>query len=79
MKNSTSSFPSFPSIIFLLKKYLTLYFKGESEPSEAHAFVPSTSDDSFDDDPEFCELQEREQIVDKYERVCLKLIFLLLT
>lgn len=34
-----------------------------------NAIDPSTSDDSFDDDPEFIELQEREQIVDKYERV----------
>lgn len=33
-----------------------------------HVLVPSTSDDSFDNDPEFLELQEREQIVDKYER-----------
>uniref|UniRef100_A0A915LYH5 Rab-GAP TBC domain-containing protein n=1 Tax=Meloidogyne javanica TaxID=6303 RepID=A0A915LYH5_MELJA len=33
-----------------------------------NALIPSTSDDSLDNDPEFLELQEREQIVDKYER-----------
>nr|CAD2169074.1 unnamed protein product [Meloidogyne enterolobii] len=36
--------------------------------ADPHALIPSTSDDSLDNDPEFLELQEREQIVDKYER-----------
>lgn len=39
------------------------------EADGPHALIPSTSDDSLDNDPEFLELQEREQIVDKYERV----------
>uniref|UniRef100_A0A914N5N4 Rab-GAP TBC domain-containing protein n=1 Tax=Meloidogyne incognita TaxID=6306 RepID=A0A914N5N4_MELIC len=38
------------------------------EADGPHALIPSTSDDSLDNDPEFLELQEREQIVDKYER-----------
>ncbi|KAL3116173.1 hypothetical protein niasHT_002297 [Heterodera trifolii] len=37
------------------------------EPPQAFA-TASTSEDSFEEDQEFLELQEREQIVDKYER-----------
>uniref|UniRef100_A0A183CG69 Rab-GAP TBC domain-containing protein n=1 Tax=Globodera pallida TaxID=36090 RepID=A0A183CG69_GLOPA len=45
---------------------------GDDEPPEPpQAFAgtaASTSEDSFEEDQEFLELQEREQIVDKYER-----------
>uniref|UniRef100_A0A183CG71 Rab-GAP TBC domain-containing protein n=1 Tax=Globodera pallida TaxID=36090 RepID=A0A183CG71_GLOPA len=46
--------------------------EGDDEPPEPpQAFAgtaASTSEDSFEEDQEFLELQEREQIVDKYER-----------